>query len=130
MKTEESNGPTRVVLKGMGGRITLTKRMLSKSIIDANKSITVFLKEHVTLSGYDDIGNGEKVVHNAVLSTFDAQEVLETTITLYRRPRGDKLLSIQNLSKLAKEGDTVMFDLMDGDIWMVVHTPSELEEAA
>ena len=104
--------------------------MLSKSIIDANKSITVFLKEHVTLSGYDDIGNGEKVVHNAVLSTFDAQEVLETTITLYRRPRGDKLLSIQNLSKLAKEGDTVMFDMMDGDIWMVVHTPSELEEAA
>ena len=110
--------------------ITLTKRMLSKSIIDANKSLTVFFKEYIGGGSYDSIDNGTKMVHPAVLSSFDAKEVMETTITFYRRPRGDKLLSIQNLSAFAKEGDTVKFDMMDDQIWMVVHTPSELGDAA
>ena len=30
-------------------------------------------------------------------------------IRLYKRPRGDKLLSIKHLSKWAKAGDTVVF---------------------
>lgn len=83
--------------------IKITQRMLNKSIIDANKSVVDFVKEYLPVC-YDTIENGTKVTHTLFYSDGE-----DTQLRLYRRPRGDKLLSIQNLSKKAKAGDTVTF---------------------
>ena len=85
--------------------IKITQRMLNKSIIDANKSVVAFAKEHLT-TDYDMIENGQKATFTGFFTDdFRSQE---TQVRLYRRPRGDKLLSIKHLSKWAKAGDTVV----------------------
>ena len=85
--------------------IKITQRMLSKSIIDANKSVVAFAKEHLT-TDYDQIENGQKATFAGFFTDdFKSQE---TQVRLYRRPRGDKLLSIKHLSKWAKVGDTIV----------------------
>ena len=91
----------------MKARINITQRMLNKSIIDANKSVVKFFREHLPELGYDFIGNGAK---NVILAHYDdGHEYTSTQIRLYRRPRGDKLLSVQGLTKRAKAGDVMTF---------------------
>ena len=81
-------------------RIKLTKRMLTKSIMDANKSVQRMADE-IDYS-YDEIANGDKVIIDALY-----EDDTPTEVRLYRRPRGDRLLSVKNLRKFASEGDTL-----------------------
>ena len=91
----------------MKARINITQRMLNKSIIDANKSVVKFFREHLPELGYDFIGNGAK---NVILAHYDdGHEYTPTQIRLYRRPRGDKLLSVEGLTRRAKAGDFMTF---------------------
>ena len=82
--------------------------MLNKSIIDANKSVVKFFREYLPELGYDFIGNGAK---NVLLAHYDdGHEYTSTQIRLYRRPRGDKLLSVEGLTRRAKAGDVMTFE--------------------
>ena len=91
----------------MKARINITQRMLNKSIIDANKSVVAFFREYQPELGYDFIGNGAK---NVILAHYDdGHEYTSTQIRLYRRPRGDKLLSVEGLTRRAKAGDVMTF---------------------
>jgi hypothetical protein len=92
------------------GIIKLTQRMLNKSIIDANKSIVAFAKEYLPVD-YEHIENGAKVVFQAI---FD--DDTPSQLRLYRRPRGDRLLSIQGITKKGAVGDTVTIVHESGDI--------------
>jgi hypothetical protein len=81
--------------------------MLNKSIIDANKSVVKFFREYLPELGYDFIENGSK---NVILAHYDdGHEYTSTQIRLYRRPRGDKLLSVEGLTRRAKAGDVMTF---------------------
>lgn len=84
------------------GIIILTQRMLTKSIIDANKSVLAFAKEHLPVS-YDELNNGQKATYSEAI--FD--DGTKTELRIYRRPRGDELLSIKGIAKRAKVGDVV-----------------------
>ena len=86
--------------KEMEARIKLTKRMLTKSIMDANKSVQA-LADEIDYS-YNQIANGDKVIIDALY-----EDDTPTEVRLYRRPRGDRLLSVKNLRKFASEGDTL-----------------------
>lgn len=81
--------------------IKVTQRMLDKSIIDANKSVQEFAKTYLPVN-YDDIGNGEKIEIEAMF--WDGSD---SELRLYRRPRGDRLLSIKHLKKRASAGDMI-----------------------
>jgi hypothetical protein len=67
--------------------------MLNKSIIDANKSVVKFFREYLPELGYDFIENGGKKVLLAYYYDYSFYRYTPTQIRLYRRPRGDKLLS-------------------------------------
>lgn len=90
----------------MQASIKITQRMLNKSIIDANKSVVAFAKWYLPID-YDHIENGQKVTYRGFFT--DDFTTQHSEIRLYKRPRGDKLLSIKHLSKWAKAGDTVVF---------------------
>ena len=90
----------------MKAKITITQRMLNKSIIDANKSVQALLREHFPEFGYDTIPNGSRRVLIGHLDDGKLHdEYPETEIRLYRRPRGDCLMSIQGLNKRVTAGD-------------------------
>ena len=86
----------------MEAKIKLTKTMLDKSIIDANKSVQEFLIEEL-LHSFDELDAGEKM---PVPSLYE--DNTPTTVTFYKaKGRGDRRISIKNLRKFAAEGDTV-----------------------
>ena len=86
----------------MEAKIKLTKTMLDKSIIDANKSVQQFLVEELEHS-FDELDAGDKM---PVPSLYE--DDTPTTVTFYKaKGRGDKRVSIKNLRKFAEEGDTV-----------------------
>jgi len=91
----------------MKARINITQRMLNKSIIDANKSVVAFVRNCYPTLGYDFIENGGK---NTLVAYYDdGHQYTPTSIRLYRRPRGDKLLSVEGLTRRAKAGDVMTF---------------------
>ncbi len=90
----------------MEAKIKITQRMLNKSIIDANKTVTAFAKEHLP-SNYDDIGNGNRCEFDALLVS-DGKNT-QSVLRMYRRPRGDELLSVKGLKSAAKAGDVLRF---------------------
>ena len=85
--------------------------MLNKSIIDANKSVVAFVRDCYPTLGYDFIVNGGKKV---LLAYYDDghsfYRYTPTQIRLYRRPRGDKLLSVEGLTRRAKAGYVMTFE--------------------
>ena len=84
--------------------------MLNKSIIDANKSVVAFFREYLPEQGYDSltIVNGGK---NVILAHYDdGHEYTQTSIRLYRRPRGDKLMSVEGLTRRANAGNVMTFE--------------------
>ena len=91
--------------------IKLTKRMLDKSIIDANKSVIAFVDEYLSVT-YDDIplGADKSLLNRKHLVPAVFEDDTHSEIRLYRRPRGDRLLSIKGLSKVASVGDTITFN--------------------
>ena len=92
----------------MEATIKLTKTMLDKSIIDANKTVQQFLDKHwedeADNRGYDAIDPKGCVIFYSV--HFDDSD-LKTEIRFYKTNRGDKRLSIKNIKKYAEVGDTV-----------------------
>ena len=92
----------------MKARVKITQRMLNKSIIDANKSVVAFVRDCYPTLGYDFIVNGGK---NVILAHYDdGHEYKPTQIRLYRRPRGDKLLSVEGLTRRANAGNVMTFE--------------------
>ena len=93
----------------MEAKIKLTKTMLDKSIIDANKSVREFLEKELDYT-YDkleaDVSDG-KYYHNYWCNALYEDDT-PTIVTFYKsRTRGDRRISIKNLRKFAEEGDTV-----------------------
>ena len=93
----------------MEAKIKLTKTMLDKSIIDANKSVREFLEQELDYT-YDkleaDVSDG-KYYHNYWCNALYEDDT-PTIVTFYKsRTRGDRRISIKNLRKFAEEGDTV-----------------------
>ena len=95
----------------MKARVKITQRMLNKSIIDANKSVVAFFREYLPELGYAFIVNGGKKV---LLAYYDDghsfYRYTPTQIRLYRRPRGDKLLSVEGLTRRANAGNVMTFE--------------------
>lgn len=109
----------------MKATIKITQRMINKSIIDANKSVVELFLRNLVHRGYVNIDNGAKQIVRAVYD--DGSRYTETEIRLYRRPRGDKLLSIKGLSKRATAGDVVTIEY-DEKIGAVVRVAAAVEE--
>ena len=94
----------------MEAKIKLTKTMLNKSIIDANKTVQQF-HDYVTEleNTYDTLASGESMTVGALYENDSP-----TFVNFYRaKGRGDKRISIQNLRKFAEEGDTIKLRLLD-----------------
>lgn len=95
----------------MPATIKLTKRMLTKHQINANDKFKTFALEELGID-YALIQKGEagKISKTAVLISppMPCYEYVETELRMYRQAtRGDCLLSIKNLKKLAKSGDVL-----------------------
>ena len=100
----------------MEATIKLTKTMLDKSIIDANKSVREFLDHDFGMS-YDDPfftkewydAEAERTMRNAFLVVGEYADGTEGDIKFYRSAkRGDKRISIQKLKQFAEVGDQVI----------------------
>ena len=100
----------------MEAKIKLTKTMLDKSIIDANKSVQQFL-DHDFGMNYDnpfftkewyDLDT-ERTMRNAFLVIGEYADGTEANVKFYRSAkRGDKRISIQKLKQYAEAGDEVI----------------------
>ncbi len=128
----------------MDARIKLTKTMLDKSIIDANKTVQSFLLEDFGMD-YADTFFTEQF-YNADKDRFERNKFTiigeyidgtESDITFYRSgKRGDKRISIQKLKQYADAGDEVRLisnSESDGDgtrIFIQVHRPIGETDAA
>lgn len=128
----------------MEAKIKLTKTMLDKSIIDANKSVRDFLDNDFGMS-YDDPFftqewydiEAERTMRNAFFVVGEYIDGTEANIKFYRSAkRGDKRISIQKLKQYADAGDIVRLSsdaesLHDGlRIFIQVHRPLENDDAA
>ena len=100
----------------MEAKIKLTKTMLEKCIIDANKSVREFLDHDFGMS-YDDPfftkewydTDAEHTVRNAFFVVGEYADGTEADVKFYRSAkRGDKRISIQKLKQFAEVGDEVI----------------------
>ena len=119
--------------------IKVTQRMLNKSIIDANKAVTSFVQDNLP-QGYE--GLTDKITYPALIgrpdewtdgwimyprpSTMWNDGWIESELRLYKRIRGDKLLSIKNLGKIAQVGDVLTFDSTDGVSVLITVTKGDV----
>lgn len=128
----------------MEAKIKLTKTMLDKSIIDANKTVQSFLLEDFGMDYTDKFFTEQ--FYNAEKDRFERNKFTiigeyidgtESDITFYRSgKRGDKRISIQKLKQYADAGDEVRLisnSESDGDgtrIFIQVHRPIGEADAA
>jgi hypothetical protein len=128
----------------MAANIKLTKTMLDKSIIDANKTVQSFLLEDFGMDYTDKFFTEQ--FYNADKDRFERNKFTiigeyidgtESVITFYRSgKRGDKRISIQKLKQYADAGDEVRLisnSESDGDgtrIFIQVHRPIGEADAA
>ena len=128
----------------MAAKIKLTKTMLDKSIIDANKTVQTFLYEDFGMD-YNDKFFTEHY-YNYDTDKFERKRFFvmgeyidgeEAKITFYRSgKRGDKRISIQKLRQYADAGDEVRLSSdseSDADgthIFIQVHRPIGETDAA
>ena len=128
----------------MAAKIKLTKTMLDKSIIDANKTVQSFLYEDFGMDYTDKFFTEQ--FYNAEKDRFERKKFTiigeyidgtEADITFYRSgKRGDKRISIQKLKQYADAGDVVRLSSdseSDGDgthIFIQVHRPIKETDAA
>jgi hypothetical protein len=128
----------------MDARIKLTKTMLDKSIIDANKTVQSFLLEDFGMDYADKFFTEQ--FYNADKDRFERNKFTiigeyidgtEADITFYRSgKRGDKRISIQKLKQYADAGDEVRLSsdaesLHDGiRIFIQIHRPIGEADAA
>lgn len=85
--------------------ILLTKTMLSKACIDANKAVQEFAKD--IGESYEPMSAGEKTIIKAKWSATGK----DTEIRFYRTAgvRADKRVSIKDIKQNAEAGDTIKF---------------------
>ena len=107
----------------MEAKIKLTKTMLDKSIIDANKTVQQFLTDDFEMS-YDDpyftqqwynekAGRFERGKLTVTGEYADGERV---DVRFYRSgKRADKRISIQKLKQYAEAGDTIVLTSNVGD---------------
>ena len=97
-------------------KIKLTKTMLDKSIIDANKTVCEFL-DHDFGMNYNDRffteewydTEKERTMRNAFVVVGEYADGTEGDIKFYRSAKlGDKRISIQRLKQYAEVGDEVI----------------------
>ena len=128
----------------MDARIKLTKTMLDKSIIDANKTVQSFLLEDFGMDYTDKFFTEQ--FYNADKDRFERKKFTiigeyidgtEADITFYRSgKRGDKRISIQKLKQYADAGNEVRLisdSESDGDgtrIFISVYTTGSETDAA
>ena len=100
----------------MEAKINITKTMLDKSIIDANKTVQQFL-DHDFGMNYDDAfftneytdPDTGKTVRSAFFVVGEYADGTEVNVRFYRSAtRGDKRISIQKLKQHAEAGDQVI----------------------
>ena len=128
----------------MDAKIKLTKTMLDKSIIDANKTVQSFLLEDFGMDYTDKFFTEQ--FYNADKDRFERNKFTiigeyidgtEADITFYRSgKRGDKRISIQKLKQYADAGNEVRLisnSESDGDgtrIFISVYTTGSETDAA
>lgn len=97
-------------------KIKLTKTMLDKSIIDANKTVCDFL-DHDFGMNYNDRffteewydTEKERTMRNGFFVVGEYADGTEANVKFYRSAkRGDKRISIQKLKQYAEVGDEVI----------------------
>ena len=123
----------------MAAKIKLTKTMIDKSIIDANKSVQTFLLEDFGMDYSDKFFTEEwydlekeRTMRNRFWVTGEYIDGEEAKITFYRSAkRGDRRISIQKLKQYADAGNEVRLisdSESDGDgtrIFISVYTSGE-----
>ena len=82
----------------------LTKTMLNKSIIDANKSILIFTA--MMELNYDNMVVGHKYSYPAVF-----KDGTKSQVNFYKTKRGDKRLSVKHLKSKAEAGKVLQFTI-------------------
>ena len=128
----------------MAANIKLTKTMLDKSIIDANKTVQSFLLEDFGMDYTDKFftktffnAEKDKWERNKFTIIGEYIDGTEADITFYRSgKRGDKRISIQKLKQYADAGNEVRLisnSESDGDgtrIFISVYTSGSEADAA
>ena len=128
----------------MAANIKLTKTMLDKSIIDANKTVQSFLLEDFGMDYTDKFftktffnAEKDKWERNKFTIIGEYIDGTEADITFYRSgKRGDKRISIQKLKQYAdagNEGRLISDSESDGDgtrIFISVYTTGSETDAA
>ena len=128
----------------MNAKIKLTKTMLDKSIIDANKTVQSFLFEDFGMDYSDKFfteqyynSDKDRFERNKFTIVGEYIDGTEADITFYRSgKRGDRRISIQKLKQYADAGNEVRLisdSESDGDgtrIFISVYTSGEETDAA
>ena len=100
-------------------KLTLTKTMLEKAIIDANSSVRQFGRLFGVV--YEDMNAGNRVQLDA-----EFLDGSRTTLSFYKtRNRGDRRFSIRGIKKQAEIGDTIALcvrvDASTGEAALVIN---------
>jgi len=128
----------------MNAKIKLTKTMLDKSIIDANKTVQSFLFEDFGMDYSDKFfteqyynSDKDRFERNKFTIVGEYIDGTEADITFYRSgKRGDRRISIQKLKQYADAGNEIRLisdSESDGDgtrIFISVYTSGEETDAA
>ena len=106
-------------------KLTLTKTMLEKAIIDANASVRQFGRLFGVV--YEDMNAGNRVQLEA-----EFLDGSRTTLSFYKtRNRGDRRFSIRGIKKQAEIGDTIALcvrvDASTGEAALVINIDRNAE---
>ena len=106
-------------------KLTLTKTMLEKAIIDANASVRQFGRLFNVV--YEDMKAGNRVQLDA-----EFLDGSRTTLSFYKtRNRGDRRFSIRGIKKQAEIGDTIALcvrvDASTGEAALVINIDRNAE---
>jgi len=106
-------------------KLTLTKTMLEKAIIDANASVRQFGRLFGVV--YEDMAAGDRVQLEA-----EFLDGSRTTLSFYKtRNRGDRRFSIRGIKKQAEIGDTIALcvrvDASTGETALVIDVDRNAE---
>ena len=106
-------------------KLTLTKTMLEKAIIDANVSVRQFGRLFGVV--YEDMAAGDRVKLEA-----EFLDGSRTTLSFYKtRNRGDRRFSIRGIKKQAEIGDTIALcvrvDASTGETALVINVDRNAE---
>ena len=106
-------------------KLTLTKTMLEKAIIDANASVRQFGRLFGVV--YEDMAAGDRVQLDA-----EFLDGSQTTLSFYKtKNRGDRRFSIRGIKKQAEIGDTIALcvrvDEATGEAALVINVDRNAE---